>query len=108
MASIANGIAEADALQPQSSVSLADPCAIVIFGASGDLTRRKLIPALFELANCGSLASRFAIVGFARSPMSDAAFQDSAAERHTQRQRELQSKRREPSRLRAILRLRRR
>ena len=79
MASVANGIAEADSLQPQSSVSLADPCAIVIFGASGDLTRRKLIPALFELANCGSLASRFAIVGFARSPMSDAAFQDSAA-----------------------------
>src|SRR5579872_5180097 len=80
MASIANGIAEADTLQPQSSVSLADPCAIVIFGASGDLTRRKLIPALFELANCGSLASRFAIIGFARSPLSDAAFQDSAAE----------------------------
>ena len=67
-------------LQSQSSVSLADPCAIVIFGASGDLTRRKLIPALFELANCGSLASRFAIVGFARSPLSDTAFQDSAAE----------------------------
>ena len=80
MASIANGIVEADTLQPQSSVSLADPCAIVIFGASGDLTRRKLIPALFELANCGSLASRFAIVGFARSPLSDTAFQDSAAE----------------------------
>ncbi len=80
MASIANGIAEADTLQSQSSVSLADPCAIVIFGASGDLTRRKLIPALFELANCGSLASRFAIVGFARSPLSDTAFQDSAAE----------------------------
>jgi glucose-6-phosphate 1-dehydrogenase len=79
MASVANGVAEVEALQPQSSVSLADPCAIVIFGASGDLTRRKLIPALFELANCGSLASRFAIVGFARSPMSDAAFQDSAA-----------------------------
>jgi glucose-6-phosphate 1-dehydrogenase len=80
MASLANGIAEAGALQPQSSVSLADPCAIVIFGASGDLTRRKLIPALFELANCGSLASRFAIVGFARSQMTDAAFQDSASE----------------------------
>jgi glucose-6-phosphate 1-dehydrogenase len=80
MASIANGIAEADTLQAQSSVSLADPCAIVIFGASGDLTRRKLIPALFELANCGSLASRFAIVGFARSALSDTAFQDSAAE----------------------------
>src|SRR5579872_4811300 len=80
MASIANGIAEADTLQPQSSVSLADPCTIVIFGASGDLTRRKLIPALFELAACQSLARRFAIIGFARSEMSDAAFQDSAAE----------------------------
>src|SRR5579862_1630814 len=80
MASIANGIAEADTLEPQSSVSLADPCSIVIFGASGDLTRRKLIPALFELASCGSLARRFAIIGFARSEMTDAAFQDSAAE----------------------------
>jgi glucose-6-phosphate 1-dehydrogenase len=80
MASIANGTAEAGALQAQSSVSLADPCAIVIFGASGDLTRRKLIPALFELANCGALASRFAIVGFARSPLSDTVFQDSAAQ----------------------------
>jgi len=79
MASVANNIAEAGALQTQSSVSLADPCAIVIFGASGDLTRRKLIPALFELANCGSLARRFAIIGFARSEMSDAAFQDSAS-----------------------------
>lgn len=80
MASIANGITEAGTLEPQSSVSLADPCSIVIFGASGDLTRRKLIPALFELANCGSLASRFAIVGFARSAMSDGTFQNSAAE----------------------------
>ena len=79
MASVTNGIAETATLQPQSSVSPADPCAIVIFGASGDLTRRKLIPALFELANCGSLARRFAIVGFARSEMSDAAFQDSVA-----------------------------
>ena len=80
MASVTNGIGEAVALQPQSSVSLADPCAIVIFGASGDLTRRKLIPALYELASCGSLARRFAIVGYARSEMSDAAFQDSAAD----------------------------
>ena len=56
-----------------------EPSVAVIFGASGDLTRRKLIPALFELANCGSLASRFAIVGFARSAMSDGTFQNSAA-----------------------------
>ncbi len=79
MASITNDIAETTALDARSSVAVADPCAIVIFGASGDLTRRKLIPALFELAACQSLARRFSIVGFARSEMSDAAFQDSVA-----------------------------
>jgi glucose-6-phosphate 1-dehydrogenase len=80
MASISNDIADTVAPDPRNSVAVADPCAIVIFGASGDLTRRKLIPALFELASCGSLARRFAIIGFARSGMSDAAFQDSVAE----------------------------
>src|ERR1700722_15747634 len=80
MAPSSTDIADKLDLEPRSSVAVADPCAIVIFGASGDLTRRKLIPALFELAACGSLARRFAIVGFARSEMSDAAFQDSAAE----------------------------
>jgi len=79
MASITNDIAETTTLDARSSVGVADPCAIVIFGASGDLTRRKLIPALFELAACQSLARRFSIVGFARSEMSDAAFQDSVA-----------------------------
>jgi glucose-6-phosphate 1-dehydrogenase len=80
MASITNDIADTVALDPRSSVVVADPCTIVIFGASGDLTRRKLIPALFELAACRSLARRFAIIGFARSQMSDSAFQDSVAE----------------------------
>lgn len=82
MASFASAseIADSTTLEPQSSVAVADPCAIVIFGASGDLARRKLIPALFELSECRSLARRFAIVGFARSEMNDSAFQDSAAE----------------------------
>ena len=44
----------------------AGPCAIVIFGAAGDLTRRKLIPALYNLAEAGLLPDEFAIVGFAR------------------------------------------
>jgi glucose-6-phosphate 1-dehydrogenase len=44
----------------------ADPCAIVIFGAAGDLTRRKLIPALYNLKESGLLPDEFAIVGFAR------------------------------------------
>jgi glucose-6-phosphate 1-dehydrogenase len=80
MASITNDIAESAVLDARSSVAVAEPCAIVIFGASGDLTHRKLIPALFELAACSSLARRFAIIGFARSEMNDAAFQDSVAE----------------------------
>src|SRR6202167_3620231 len=58
----------------------ADPCAIVIFGASGDLARRKLIPALYELCCYESPARRFAIVGFARSKMTDDAFRDAMVE----------------------------
>ena len=41
------------------------PCVMVIFGASGDLTKRKLIPALCNLASDGLLSKQFAIVGFA-------------------------------------------
>ena len=48
-----------------------DPCALVIFGASGDLTRRKLMPALYSLAYRRLLPERFAIVGAARTEMSD-------------------------------------
>jgi glucose-6-phosphate 1-dehydrogenase len=73
-------LADALTLEPRGSLSAAEPCTIVIFGASGDLTRRKLIPALYELACQKSLARRFAIIGFARSPISDEAFQESAAE----------------------------
>ena len=74
-------MAQAEVLPRSPSIPgrAADPCIMVIFGAAGDLTRRKLIPALFELAACQSLARRFSIVGFARSEMSDAAFQDSVA-----------------------------
>src|SRR5687768_11702902 len=44
----------------------ADDCILVIFGASGDLTRRKLLPAIYNLAEAGHLPERFAIVGVAR------------------------------------------
>ncbi|PYX96756.1 MAG: glucose-6-phosphate dehydrogenase, partial [Acidobacteria bacterium] len=47
-----------------------DPCVMVIFGASGDLTRRKLIPALYNLAKLQLLSREFAVVGVARQPMS--------------------------------------
>jgi len=44
-----------------------DPCALVIFGASGDLTHRKLIPALYALEYRGLLPENFAVVGVART-----------------------------------------
>jgi glucose-6-phosphate 1-dehydrogenase len=52
----------------------APPAAVVIFGASGDLTRRKLVPALESLARAKRLPARFAVVGVARTPMSDDEF----------------------------------
>jgi glucose-6-phosphate 1-dehydrogenase len=55
------------------------PATIVIFGASGDLTKRKLVPALYSLAHERSIA-RAAIVGFSRSPISDEAFRASMKE----------------------------
>src|SRR5260221_10793476 len=53
-------------------------CGIIIFGASGDLTHRKLLPSLFTLAQENLLPKQFYILGVARSPMSDAAFQEKA------------------------------
>jgi len=44
---------------------IAEPCVMVIFGASGDLTKRKLIPALYNLAKENLLSRQFAVVGFA-------------------------------------------
>ncbi|MQA23932.1 MAG: glucose-6-phosphate dehydrogenase [Micromonosporaceae bacterium] len=43
-----------------------DPCALVIFGVTGDLSRKKLIPAVYDLANRGLLPPGFAMLGFAR------------------------------------------
>jgi glucose-6-phosphate 1-dehydrogenase len=58
----------------------APPCAIVIFGASGDLTHRKLIPALFDLYQAGLLSKNFAVVGFSRSALSNDDFRRTARE----------------------------
>jgi glucose-6-phosphate 1-dehydrogenase len=54
----------------------APPCAMVIFGATGDLTKRKLIPALYNLIVNGLLPEGFAVVGVGRSPLSDDEFRD--------------------------------
>jgi glucose-6-phosphate 1-dehydrogenase len=66
----------------------AGPCTVVIFGASGDLTRRKLVPALYNLHLDGLLPSAFAAVGVSRGEISDQAFADSlrkGVEAHSRR-----------------------
>jgi glucose-6-phosphate 1-dehydrogenase len=52
------------------------PCSIVIFGASGDLTRRKLIPALYRLAYDRRIPPGFVVLGNSRSPLTDDQFRD--------------------------------
>ncbi|MDF1527238.1 MAG: glucose-6-phosphate dehydrogenase [bacterium] len=59
-------------LQPPS-----DPCTLVIIGASGDLTSRKLIPALYHLFGKGGLPERFQVVGCSRTAMTDEEFRSS-------------------------------
>ncbi len=51
-----------------------EPCVVVLFGATGDLTHRKLMPALYNLARGGNLPAECAIVGFARRDWDDAKF----------------------------------
>jgi len=52
----------------------APPCTLVIFGANGDLTKRKLLPALYRLACEGRLTAGFAIIGISRTKMNDEEF----------------------------------
>ena len=56
------------------------PTTLVIFGATGDLSRRKLLPALYNLAAEGALPERFELIGVSRSEMSDEDFAGQAAE----------------------------
>jgi len=56
-----------------------DPCIMVIFGAAGDLTRRKLIPALYNLARVNLLSREFAIVGIAHTRMTTDEFRERMA-----------------------------
>ena len=57
-----------------ASEKTADPCVMVIFGATGDLTKRKLFPALYNLAREGHLPENFAIVGVGRQEMDSGEF----------------------------------
>lgn len=63
-----------------------DPCLIVIFGATGDLAHRKILPAFYNLRRAGLLPLETSIVGYARRPYDDAAFATemrSAVEEHS-------------------------
>jgi len=57
-----------------------EPCAVVVFGATGDLTARKLVPALYNLARERQLPQGFSVVGFARRDWDDAQFRTAMKE----------------------------
>src|SRR5215470_6112839 len=63
-----------------SARAVPQPCTIVIFGATGDLTHRKLVPALYNLAADGDLSPAVVIVGFARRPKTDEEFRHNLEE----------------------------
>src|SRR5438105_477809 len=63
-----------------STRAVPQPCAIVIFGATGDLTHRKLIPALYNLAADGELPPAVAVVGVARRDKTDDGFRKEVEE----------------------------
>ena len=58
----------------------ADSCTVILFGASGDLAKRKVIPAMYDLAQYNSLGACYAIIGFARTPMTDETFRSNVGE----------------------------
>ncbi len=62
--------------EPGHSTRIADPCVIVIFGATGDLTAKKLMPALYNLKREGQLPTSFACVGFARREKTHEVFRE--------------------------------
>jgi glucose-6-phosphate 1-dehydrogenase len=62
-------IVTSDTKASQNTERVPDPCIVVIFGASGDLTKRKLLPALYHLEQANLLPQEFAVVGVARRPL---------------------------------------
>src|SRR5262249_47388103 len=65
---------------PQGSTPPGNPCVLVIFGASGDLTKRLLMPAIYNLACDGLLPKQFALVGVGRSELSAEKFREKMTE----------------------------
>src|SRR6266545_2264377 len=58
----------------QETVSPVEPCTLIIFGGSGDLARRRLIPALYNLLLDGLMPSNYVVLGLGRTAMSDEEF----------------------------------
>ena len=70
----------------------ADPCLVVIFGASGDLTKRKLIPSLYYLHRQKMMPEKFAVLGISRTEYSDEAFREHATEFAKEHEKEFDAK----------------
>src|SRR5258708_6428827 len=72
----ATGTSVEQSPSPPAHTKTAGPCVMVIFGATGDLTKRKLIPSIYNLLQEGLLSREFAIVGMARDQLSTEQFQE--------------------------------
>jgi glucose-6-phosphate 1-dehydrogenase len=64
----------------QEPLPTGESCVLVIFGASGDLTKRKLIPGLYNLACQGCMNPQFEVLGIGRTPMSSEEFHQKGGE----------------------------
>src|SRR3984957_9543591 len=71
MAVAANRSVDLSHLHPVKERNHYDPCIIVIFGGAGDLSHRKLLPALYNLMVDGDLPKKFAVVGFSMEQIDD-------------------------------------
>src|ERR1700761_9822515 len=77
MSAIVQPLPEVNPLQdPLRFERRVPPCAVVIFGASGDLSKRKLLPSLYRLFYERRISPDFAVIGSSRTPMSDDQFRD--------------------------------
>jgi glucose-6-phosphate 1-dehydrogenase len=76
----AESAAHAGLLPGAAPVVLPEPCLLVIFGASGDLTRRKLVPSLYSLHRENLLPEGFAVLGVSRTKYDDASFREKLLE----------------------------
>src|SRR5580700_10959526 len=75
---------QTDPNEVQQPARPADPCIMVIFGASGDLTGRKLIPAIYNLAHANLMPKQFGIVGVAIDQIADEDFRKKARHNMTE------------------------